>query len=191
MANRPSAFEQDKPNLPCGIKIEVLMAGTLIGNIKRLARLAENKHEDPDRACLVVSAFLNAGAALEAILHEYAYKTNFLLFEGVDPSLKKSQKGFRFSGVEMKFELLRTFPHKPDNPPTLLGSDFPDVAKVLDARHSLTHNEPQRKRSRFVGEVLNVEGAHWAHRVVLGFAKALWGGSLPEDIRNDADGGAG
>ena len=37
------------------------MAGALIGNIKRLARLAEIAQEGQDRGCLVLSAFLNAG----------------------------------------------------------------------------------------------------------------------------------
>jgi hypothetical protein len=191
MTKRPSAFEHGKPDLPDGIKIECWMAGALIGNIKRLARLAENTLDAQDRACLVLSAFLTAGAALEAILHKYAYKTNLPLYGGVDPCLKKRQKDFRRKGIEEKYELLRQYPQEPGDPPTLLASDFPDVVKVLDARHALTHNEPDSKRSRFVGEVNNVEGAYWAHRAVLAFAKALWGGSLPQEIQNDVEGSTG
>ncbi len=191
MAKRPPSFERGKSDLPAGIRIECWMAGALIGNVKRLARLADNTPDAQDRACLVVSAFLNAGAALEAILHECTYKTNFPLYAGVDPALKKSQKGFRRKGIEEKYELLRQYPDEPDDPPSRLASDFPDVVRVLDARHALTHNEPDSKRSRFVGEVNNVEGAYWAHRTVLTFAKNLWGGSLPEEIRDDAEGSAG
>jgi hypothetical protein len=164
MTKRLSPFEQGKPDLPAGIKIECWMAGTLMRNIKRLARLAENTQDTQDRACLVLSAFLNAGAALEAVLHEFAYETNFLLYEGIDSSLKQSQRGFRRKGgVERKYELLRKYPQEPGDPPTLLASDFPDVVKVINARHALTHNEPDSKRSRFVGEVHNIEGAYWAH----------------------------
>jgi hypothetical protein len=151
------------------------MAGALIGNIKRLARLAEYTPKAQDRECLVLSAFLNAGAALEATLHEYAYKTNFPLYSGVDPSLKKSHKGFRWKGIEDKYELLRQYPNEPGDPPTLLASDFPDVVKVLNARHALTHNEQDSKRSRFVGEVNNIEGAHWAHRTGTGVCQGAVG----------------
>lgn len=191
MAKSRSAFEQGRPELPPGIRIECLMAGTLIGNIKRLARLAENTPDDQDQKCLVLSAFLNAGAALEAILHEYAYKNNPPLYAGADPSLTKHQKGFHRKGIEMKYELLRQYPRDPGNPPTLLASEFPDVVKVLEARHALTHNEPVSKRSRFVGEVINLEGAHWAHRTVRAFAEALWGGSLPQELQDDAEGRTG
>lgn len=190
MAKRASAFKEGKPNLPDGIKIECWMAGSLIGNIKRLARLAERTEDIRDQGCLLLSAFLNAGAALEATLHEYAYKTNRPLYEGDDPALKKSQRNFRHKGVEEKYELLKKYPDEPGNPPTLLSSDFPDVVKILDARHALTHNEPDSKRSRFVGEVNTVEGATWAYRTVLEFATALWGGSLPEEIRCDVAGDA-
>jgi hypothetical protein len=191
MAKHPSAFEQGKPSLPADIRIECWMAGALIGNIKRLAGLAENTPDALDQGCLVLSAFFNAGAALEAILHEYAYKTNFLLYEGVDPSLKKSQENFRRKGIKEKYELLRQFPSEPGNPPTLLASDFPDVVMVLDARHALAHNEPDSTRSHFVGEINNVKGAYWAFLTVLDFAKSLWGDSLPQEYGDDAGVSAG
>jgi hypothetical protein len=86
MAKRPSAFEQGKPDLPDGIKIECWMAGALIGNIKRLARPAENTPDAQDRGCLVLSAFLIAGAALEATGMTRADRTLVILLRFIGVS---------------------------------------------------------------------------------------------------------
>jgi hypothetical protein len=73
MAKRASTIGKGKPEA----SIRVFASGGLIGNIRRLSRMACAESLDEfDRTCLIVSAFLNAGAAIEATLMDYAARTN-------------------------------------------------------------------------------------------------------------------
>jgi hypothetical protein len=168
MATPQSSFEKSRPDLPPGM-IKVFMSGCLIGNIKRLSRMAAADGLDEfDRTCLIISAFLTAAAAIEATIMDYASMKSASYYNDKFGKLC----------IWKKYEALR--------PGSKLQDDFPEVAKIWDARSALMHHEPDRKRSRYVGEILNVTEAAKAHHTLLAFEEDIFGGTFPENMRESA-----
>jgi hypothetical protein len=166
MAKRESTIGKGKPEA----SIRVFASGGLIGNIKRLSRMAcAERLDEFDRTCLIVSAFLNAGAAIEATLMDYAARTNM-------PGYNRE---FGSKSVWAKYEAIK--------PGGTLEADFPEVVRLWDGRNALSHHEPDDKRSRWIGADLKIEAVENAHTTMLAFLTEIWGGDVPQDLLEAAD----
>ena len=147
--------------------IAVFTAGGMIANINRLARMAAKAADESDRQCLVDSAFLNAGAALEAALMEYGYWSNA-------PAYREGR--FANHSVFKKYRKLR--------PGRSLEADFPELVKIYSIRNGLMHHEAEAEPSRQSGADRTIENADRAYDEMLAFIKALFGNRLPPELRD-------
>lgn len=149
------------------IFIEVFQSGGLVSRTRRLAALVNETADQLDSAYLATATILTAAAALEAILSEYVYLSD-------RPSYVKA---FRKAGAPEKYEKLTG---------RKLRDDYPEVQEWWDRRVAIVHSEPENERSRHYGTRISAAGSAWASQTIEGFARGLWGASMPSWFRSDS-----
>jgi len=144
------------------IRIEAFQSAGLLSHTRCLSRLTSMTTDTKEITCLATATILMAAATLEALTLEAAYL--------IKPDLYRSEEFRKRTGIKKKFK-------------EVTGDDLdvlcPDALELWENRLALTHAEPIHPRTRFVGEKLNVAGAHWAVETIEKAAKVIWGKKMP------------
>ena len=148
------------------IKIDAFQSAGHVLHTRQLAKLTKCFADFSDVTFLASSVIVMAAAALEALLVEAAYI--------IKPEIY-ADKNFRYAGVPKKFEIFMG---------KTLEEVSPDATELWRHRLALTHAEPDARRTRFVGERINPDGALWAADTVEKLAITIWGDSMPDWFAN-------
>lgn len=117
--------------------VRVYQHAGLLGQTRTLANLAEHEPDEHRKVALTTASILVAAAAIEALATEVAYARNPALY---------AEARFRHSSPQAKIRLLT-------------GADSADCELIWSARKAIAHSEPDNRRSRDVGALLQAGGA--------------------------------
>jgi hypothetical protein len=134
------------------ISISAFQSAGLVAYTRTLAEIAKIQTTEKETVALATATLLMAAAALEALVTEAAYEHKKELYELQD---------FRDAGAPSKFERLKKY-------------SSPEAIELWKLRKAVAHAEPDNKRTRFVGEKLNVEGAEWAAATIEKISREVW-----------------
>ena len=143
------------------VRIDAYQSGALVSDTRRLAELTRTCSDQFQLACIARAVIVVAAAALEALLSEAAYLTKRTLYD---------DKKFRKAGVPEKFK-------------KFMKRSSDDAERLWEYRNALTHAEPDNRRTRFVGEIINEVGALWVASTVEQLAVEVWQDQMPPWFR--------
>lgn len=157
------AYDGDEITVGEKVTVTIYQSAGLVKQTRTLSEITKRQSANIDIVALSTATILMAAAALEAIISETAFILN--------PSLY-NQKKFRKAGVSEKFKLLK-------------GYSSGMLDELWEARNAVAHAEPDHRRTKFVGEKLNIRGAEWAATCVEDLSKEVWGKEMPEWFANE------
>jgi hypothetical protein len=118
------------------VSVRVYQHAGLLSQTRTLANLAEHEPNESKRVALTTATFLVAAAAMEALATEVAYVRNPALY---------AEGRSRYSSPLVKIRLLT-------------GADSADCELIWSTRKAIAHSEPDNRRSRDVGALLQADG---------------------------------